>query len=611
MIGKRWALTLLAGSLTGLPVQGILALESPESSFFDAVEVEVASVEVVVEDAAGNKVSGLEAADFEILEDRVSQPITYFSFLNTVEAPNLLAPEEEATPAPPATPASPASPTPGRTQLAIFLDDAHLSKKNRQEVLRELTTYLETSLSKQDLVLLARISDKLVVEQSFTSDQALLAAALARMQESTWPKATDADYRRILRDVTSTQLASAGEPGSGFSAGIEMVAMDARAQARDILVFGKERQEQVQRSLASLQDTVNSLAGLPGRKALIYVSDGLPMRATESLAEAWREKYENWAIRNGKKDLLGDMSRARSMAFEGQTTLNRLADRASASRVAFYVLAPDGQGARSLGAGEVVGSAGSAIAQEAATSELFEGRASLLQLADATGGRAQTGRTAITDLLEKVREDFGCFYSLGYKSAQKAQDGLRRIEVRIKDRPDLRLRYTRVLGHQDPLEELRQLTLSALQFGLSDNPLQLEIETQAVSPLGKDHYYVDVVIKLPFEKLLLLPRADRFVGRLTLFVLVRDDSTQDISTMSQVEVPLDVSAEQHRALATQTAIYPLRIEMKGGLQRLAIGLRDHMARSAASLEVDLDVPRSLTTTTALPVEAQESSGGTL
>lgn len=72
----------------GISSRGTLASEKSETAFFDAVEDEIASVVVVVEDAEGIRVSGLDAADFEIIEDRVSQPITYFSFLDSLELSN-------------------------------------------------------------------------------------------------------------------------------------------------------------------------------------------------------------------------------------------------------------------------------------------------------------------------------------------------------------------------------------------------------------------------------------------------------------------------------------------------------------------------------------------
>ncbi len=43
----------------------------------------------------------------------------------------------------------------------------------------------------------------------------------------------------------------------------------------------------------------------------------------------------------------------------------------------------------------------------------------------------------------------------------------------------------------------------------------------------------------------------------------------------------------------QKAAYPLKLEMQGGPQRLAIGMRDHLARVSSTIEVDFEVPDSM------------------
>ncbi len=41
------------------------------------------------------------------------------------------------------------------------------------------------------------------------------------------------------------------------------------------------------------------------------------------------------------------------------------------------------------------------------------------------------------------------------------------------------------------------------------------------------------------------------------------------------------------------AAYPLKLEMQGGRQRLAIGIRDYLAKVSATVEIDLDVPDTM------------------
>ncbi len=210
-------------------------------------------------------------------------------------------------------------------------------------------------------------------------------------------------------------------------------------------------------------------------------------------------------------------------------------------------------------------------------------------------------------LLGELRADFSTFYSLGYQPQVEAKDGNRQIVVQVRGQPDAKVRYTHHLGDQDPVERLRELTLSALYHGLADNPLRIELDP-APNPqaVGNGMFRVDVMVKVPFEKILLLPQEDHHVGRLTLLVVVRDRKNQNLSTMSRVEVPLKIPNDQLVQILAQKAAYPLKLEMQGGPQRLAIGMRDHLARVSSTIEVDFEVPDALAATV-LPPETPEAS----
>jgi len=608
----------LAITLLGLPILlDPSRSQAQEQLFFDAVDVQVASVEVVVEDGKGNKISGLTAADFEILEDGVRQDVAYFSAQENGKAVQGEADAEADAGSLEAT---------ERVHLAIFVDDVHLAPQNRNRIFDRLKSYLETSLQPTDQVLIARLSDRLQIEQPFTDDVKILEATLDRLSTSAGlALPMDASYRRILREVASTALYSddtspgGGGPAASASAKIspkDSIEIDARNQARDILAFGEDRRQRVGRTILALRTAVGSLAGLRGRKALIYLSDGLPVRATEGLAEAWRDKYESWAARNDARSLLSELSRVRSLSNTTQEELDLLAQEASAARVAFYVLAPGGALTRGGGGADIGGSSsgGASTVRIATTTESFESETPLLQLAETTGGVARTRNFDINSLLAGVREDFGTFYSLGYKPKTEAKDQGREIRIKVRGRPDAVLRYTRHLGNEDAVEQLRELTLSALYHGLTNNPLQIELESQPAESLGDNQYRVDVLVKFPLEKILLLPQEDNHVGHLTLFVVVQDHKSQNLSTMSRVELPLRVPNDQILSAMMQKAAYPLKLEMRGGAQRLAIGIRDHLARVSATIEVDVDVPSSLAAITPAinPAEAPaaETKDGT-
>ena len=54
------------------------------------------------------------------------------------------------------------------------------------------------------------------------------------------------------------------------------------------------RYQNVVHSLAALERLVQSLAGLPGRKAVLLVTDGVPGRPGDGPIDAYRQKYQFW-----------------------------------------------------------------------------------------------------------------------------------------------------------------------------------------------------------------------------------------------------------------------------------------------------------------------------
>jgi VWFA-related protein len=589
-----------------------------EEQFFDAVDVRVSSVEVVVTDRDGKPITDLRPEEFQILEDGVLQPITHFSFQEEGRAESA---EGEAAPVDSGLATVPAKDLTSQLHLAIFVDDNHLSVGNRNKVFERLHGELKNVLRPGDLVMIARLGERLEVEQGFTPDAVAVGSTLSRLAEkSSGAVRDDAAYRRILRDMQSTATAaedSLVESGMGGAADQklspdDLVEISAESQAREILTFAEERLHHTRQTIQALQVAVDSLAGLPGRKALIFLTDGLPVRPAEGLAEAWREKYEIWARSAGRGDLTSEMSSARSRDLDAGPDLDQLSVRAAESKVAFYILSPGSPQATGHVSAEfaTAPSAGGGAIRTAAAIEAFNSDGALLELAEKTGGVARMRSFQIEGLLRDVRSDFSTFYSLGYnpptaeakaaaneRKARRAKKPKKEeteaaaqpaVQVKVL-REDAVVRYAQRLANDDPTDQLRALTLSALYHGLSDNTLAAELVPQPGKKKDKNTIALEVHVRIPFEKLLLLPQEANHVGRVTLFVAAQDRETQKLSAMRRVELPLQVPNDRLLEILAGKATYPLQLEMSPGLQRLAVGLRDQLGRVSGTVFLELDV----------------------
>ena len=55
--------------------------------------------------------------------------------------------------------------------------------------------------------------------------------------------------------------------------------------------YAERRTLETRRSLQALDQLLDALAGLPGRKALLYVGGGMSLRPSQALLDAWRQRY--------------------------------------------------------------------------------------------------------------------------------------------------------------------------------------------------------------------------------------------------------------------------------------------------------------------------------
>ena len=260
---------------------------------------------------------------------------------------------------------------------------------------------------------------------------------------------------------------------------------------------------------ARLTVLVNSLSGVPGRKALLHVSDGLPLNPGEELFQFLLELCGGQRDRRRRDGphapenpggskfgpdknpdastvydprSLGPKSyQAASQAMLDAQTLQRRQEPAGAGRPCQR---PPGDplhpaGLRAAGADASDASAGpeDRLFQfpSIGTSQRTNHQDSLQLLADDTGGRSILDANDFLPDLARMREDLASFYSLGFTPAHTGDGREHRLEVRVK-RPGLRLRYRQSYRDKPAIEKVVDRTLAALFYGIEDNPLEIAIE---------------------------------------------------------------------------------------------------------------------------------------
>ncbi|HVS00225.1 MAG TPA: VWA domain-containing protein [Thermoanaerobaculia bacterium] len=541
-----------------LPSSGAIA-QAPqeEPTFFESVDVSVVNVEVFVTDRSDKRVQGLTQNDFEVFEDGKRIEISYFYAqdepasgepqVNVVEAPVEDVPQDQ------------------QLHLAIFVDNQNLSPANRNRVLPSVKSFLTTQLRPQDRVLLATYNGpgQVQVRQAPTRDPQTLVQAIDDIAKSSAGLGNKSDLRMLVGELQQSANPDSEDPRER-----DIAAMDAEASYSSIEMYAQQAYNQAKSTVAALEQFVNGLAGLPGRKAVLFISGGLSLRPSQAIYDAWEQKFGRVNREEGIANRLSTLDNDVTQDFE------KLADRANANRVTFY----------SLGVSDVL-SAGAASSRSAtiwtANQEQAEKNTtsqSMALLSGPTGGIALFDATDPAMLLTRMREDMDSFYSLGYVPAHRRTGKNHKIEVKVKQRPDLRVRYRESFRDRTTQELMTDQTMSALLFGSDENPLEVALEFQDVvgEKVKKDERLVQLTVKLPMSKLVLLPQEQVHEGNVSVFLAVRDSQGRN-SDITQVKIPVRIPNDRLMASLGQAAGYRTRLVMRPGEHTVAVGVRDELA----------------------------------
>src|SRR4029077_4163757 len=156
----------------------------------------------------------------------------------------------------------------------------------------------------------------------------------------------------------------------------------------------------------AITSTINSLAGLQGRKNLLYMSEGLPATAGLELYEAIREKFQDPSASMQEFD------------FDMNSRYVKIVSAANANGVTLYTLDATGLATSDMMSAE--NKTTDVHVNEFFVRENMQGP--IRMMAEQTGGIAAVNTNDWKGPLDQIASDFNNFYSLGYRSAKGASD---------------------------------------------------------------------------------------------------------------------------------------------------------------------------------------------
>jgi VWFA-related protein len=290
---------LVAAAAFGATI-GLRAQQAPGSGFSTSTTAIV--VDVVVRDAKGAPVLDLKPSDFELLEDDRRQRITSVELIapGRTAAGTAAATGSTTGPAAPGTPetASPGAANPPTQPTLIALVFHRLLGDSRTLAWRAARSYVDGDIAENDLAGVFIVDTGLETVQTFTTDRSKVSAAVekaARTQTSTFTRQMpfESKFGDAHPDVSPTASAeSVGRPPneSGFQPRRRLT-RDPKAMAggEEGVRRMVERMENTYAEMmrdrnghaetAALTALASSLGALPGRKTVVFFSEGLSIPA--------------------------------------------------------------------------------------------------------------------------------------------------------------------------------------------------------------------------------------------------------------------------------------------------------------------------------------------
>jgi VWFA-related protein len=375
-------------------------------------------VDVVVTKGNGDPVLGIRQEDFEIKEDGKPQTLGFFEE-HTAKA--LPPGSQKPLPSLPPNTYTNVPPAPESDSVnVLLLDMLNTSMRDQAFVHNNITDFLK-KMQPGTRVAIFTLGSKLRFIQGFTSDTSLLLAALNDKKNGVSPQKDVASRDRTdtsddAADVERMRMISSGPMGQTSSG----IAAWANAQA-DLANF--EFGERITMTFEALNYLAHYLAGVPGRKNLLWFSSSFPVIIFPTVAQ--REDFRNQPQMRGFLD-----------------HIKETADIFTVAKVAVYPINAEGMmeehilEANNAGPGspEGGGRGGSVMAPYIAGSAERAGViSSMEQLASDTGGKAYFNTNDLNGAAQRAMNDGANYYTLTYSPTNQKMDGqYRRIDVHLK-----------------------------------------------------------------------------------------------------------------------------------------------------------------------------------
>ena len=432
----RTLLSLLLITTIGVSPLLVCGQTAPAQEQDDVVRVRSNEVrlDIVVKDKKGRPVRDLKASDFEVLEDGVPQKLESFRFMSREASAAESAIKDNKATAAGRNPTAPAKRTTPAVTALVF---DRLSPEARSLARKAGLAYAQEDMASGGFTGVFGVDQSLRTVQNFTDDAQLVKDAVERATgaaTSTYASGAAKVRDNIERSAALDQQISEGN-AAAQAAGAARDSAGATQAGADVgqasiqqkllemenqMLDHYERLERDQQGVAtinSLLAVISPMQNLPGRKTVIFFSEGLKLPPTvlqkfpSVINAANRANVAIYSI-----DAAG--LRVESGTTEAARELNSLAGASMATQ----------------GRGSDRGATGPYLRALERNEDVlrFDARTGLGSLSDQTGGFLIHDTNDLVSGLRRIDDDMNGYYFLTYVPQNKDYDGrFRRISVKV------------------------------------------------------------------------------------------------------------------------------------------------------------------------------------
>ena len=535
----------------------------------DVIEIQL---EVLVRGDDGKVVDGLTAADFDVEIGGETAEVLAVDRVGGRAGRRESVRQAERT-----APAMPAARDDGLT-LVLFVDQLHISPASSWRVLGQVVEFLKDELKKGDRVMVATYDGATQIKLPLTDDLGDVKDALIDVGQIQSRRLAVNEESRIMQQIQELQAMNMEGRFAQPCVNLEPVAIG----------YSTATHRQTLAAISSLERFVDTLAGLPGRKAILHVSDGLPLipgrgpyeyiielcGGVEAAARGVDNNYDYGTDVYDHTDI--NKMRLDMMRYDTSDQWYQLAARANRNNVTFYPLQASGLGNAGFVDASIQGRGASMVVDMGRTQNQQD---ALVLLASETGGQAILNVNRFDDALERMSGELRDYYLLSVRGLGGAAGEVRKLSVDVH-REGVDVRHRKSLRIQSRHQQVADRVLTTTLHASNDNPMGLSAQLAGEEPLG-DLRNVRLKLRIPLASLTLLPAApdQPAQGRFTVFLAASDleGRTTPVRTST---VPVTVRPGDE---AKKTYTFEVEMEMRPGEHVVGFGVLDEIGGETSYL----------------------------